>query len=42
MRRVLRIIPALLACVLLASGCDLVQSLIHDDEVIAKVGRHKL
>ena len=42
MRRVLRIIPALLACVLLASGCDLVQSLIHDDEVIAKVGKHKL
>lgn len=42
MRRVLKIIPLLLACVLLASGCDLVQSLIHDDEVIAKVGKHKL
>ena len=42
MRRVLKIMPALLACVLLASGCDFVQSLIHDDEVIAKVGKHKL
>ena len=42
MRRVLRIIPALLASALLAGGCDFVQSVIHDDEVVARVGKHRL
>ena len=42
MRKVLRIIPALLASALLAGGCDFVQSVIHDDEVIARVGKHRL
>ena len=42
MRKVLRIIPALLASALLAGGCDFVQSVIHDDEVVARVGKHRL
>ncbi len=29
-------------CVLAFSSCDSIQSLIHDDEVVAKVGKHKL
>lgn len=36
------LIPAISAAVLLLSGCEAVQSLIHDDEVVARVGKHKL
>lgn len=33
---------SLLVGVIIASSCNMVQSFIHDDEVVAKVGKHKL
>lgn len=35
-------IIAFLSALTLFSSCDAIQSLIHDDEVVAKVGKHKL
>ena len=35
-------ILAFLSALTLFSSCDAIQSLIHDDEVVAKVGKHKL
>lgn len=37
-----KLLPIVLAAAMSLSGCDAIQSFIHDDKVVARVGRHKL